>query len=348
MTKPALQSTRHTLPDDPVAVWEYFYERGWCDGLPIIPPTPERVVAMLQGVERDPQNIVARLSPSHAEVTVEKVAVSAVMAGCRTGSLPVLIAAVEGIAEPRFLLLPMGTPPATPLMILNGPIRHELGINCGYSALGGVTRSNATLGRALRLVTLSIGLGGTAAIADQATHGLPTRISFCLGENEEASPWGPLHVARGFRKGDSAVTVVNVVSPINIVDQDAKSADSLLTTLAGSMTTQGSNNMSHNPGEPFLMLGLNHARMLASEGLSKRDVQERLRERAFVPFDSFSPDLQESMRKGGRLVEDGRVHVVREPEDLQVFVAGGLGPHSQFFTTLGRPATRLVSTKSRP
>jgi hypothetical protein len=343
MAKPAVQSTRHTLPDDPVAVWEYFYERGWCDGLPIIPPTPERVAAMLEGVGRDLQDVVARLSPSHAEVTVEKIAVNAVMAGCRPGSLPVLMAAVEGIAEPRFLLLPMGTPPATPLMILNGPIRHELGINCGYSALGGVTRSNATLGRALRLVTLTVGMGGTATIADQATHGLPTRISFCLGENEEASPWPPLHVERGFEPDDSTVTVVNVVSPVNIVDQDAKSADALITTLAGSMTMQGSNNMSHSPAEPFLLLGLNHARMLASEGLSKNDVQRRLRDQAFLPFEAFSPDLQESMRKGGRPVEDGHVHIVKEPEDLQIFVAGGLGPHSQFFTTLGRPVTTLVS-----
>ena len=338
-----LEAEALRAPGDPVAAWEFFYERGWCDGLPIVPPTPERVLAMLAGAGGDPQAVVARMPPAHTEVTLEQIAINAVMAGCLTGVVPALAAAVEAISRPEFRLLPMGTPPAAPLMLFNGPVRERLELNCGYAALAGVTRSNATLGRALRLVILNAGLGGLRAVPDQCTLGLPTRISFCLGENEEANPWEPLHVARGFARGDSTVTLLNVVSPVNIVDQDAKSAAALLTTLAGSMTMQGSNNMSHDPGEPALLLGRNHAVLLAREGLSRADVQRRIWEKAWIAFDAFSEDNQESMRNSGRPVTEGRVYLTRRPEDLLIAVAGGpAGPHSQFYTTLGRAITVAV------
>ena len=346
MTKRTLESTRHQVPDDPAAVWEYFYEKGWCDGLPVVPPTAERVSAMLATLDRDSKEVVVKLSPSYNEVTLEKIAVNAVMAGCAPACLRVVVTAVEAIAEPRFRLLPMGTPPATPLIILNGPIRQELGINCGYSALGGITRSNATIGRALRLVILNLGLGGAHVIRDQATLGMPTRISFCLGENEEASPWEPLHVERGFRREDSTVTLVNAVSPVNILDQEAKSAESLIITLAGSMTIQGTNNMCRDPAEPFLLLGQEHACLLASGGMSKQDVRSRIWERAFIPLEAFSPENQEFIRRSGRPVHEGRVHIVKEPEHLRIVVAGGLGPHSQFLSTIGhtpqQSVTRLI------
>lgn len=298
---------------------------------------------MLAALGRSPSEEVTKISPSYNSATLEKIAVNAVMAGCTPGCFPVLVAAVEAIAEPRFRLLPMGTPPATPLMIINGPIRQELGINCGYSALGGITRSNVTLGRALHLVILNLALGGAHVIRDQATLGMPTRISFCLGENEEASPWEPLHVERGFKREDSTVTVVNAVSPVNILDQEAKSANSLIITIAGSTTIQGTNNMCRDPAEPFLLLGQEHARLLASEGLSKRDVQQRIWKRAFIPLEAFSPENQAFMRHTGRPVREGRVHITREPEHLRIVVAGGLGPHSQFISTIGHTPQQSVT-----
>ena len=340
----ALRAATLRVPEDPVAAWEYFYERGWCDGLPIVPPTPERVEAMLGDAAQRRQTVVARMPPSHTEVTLEQIAINAVMAGCLPGVAPALAAAAEAISRPEFRLLPMGTPPATPFMLFNGPVRDRLRLNCGYAALAGVTRSNTTLGRALRLLILNAGLGGLRTVPDQCTLGMPTRISFCLGENEEANPWEPLHVARGFSRGDSTLTVLNVVSPVNIVDQDAKSAQALLITLAGSMTMQGSNNMSHDPGEPMLLLGRNHAVLLAREGLSRADVQRQIWERAWIPFEAFNRDNQESMRNSGRPVTDGRVYLTRRPEDLQIAVAGGpAGPHSQFYTTLGRAITVPVA-----
>jgi hypothetical protein len=325
----------HELPDDPVSVWEEFYERGWCDGLPIVPPTPERVAAMLEGVAHDPQEVVGRLSPSLNEVTFEKIAVNAVMAGCVPGSVPVLAAAVRGIAQPAFRLLTIGTPPATPLMLINGPIRQELEVNCSYCALGGVTRANATLGRALRLICLNIANGGARAILDQATHGLPTRVGTCLGENEELSPWEPFHVERGFDADDSTVTVVNIVSPIDILEQEALAASSLAMTFGGSMTVQGTTNMLNSFGTPLLILGLEHAALLAREGLSKDDVRRLLWEHAWLPIERFPPEVQAKFKHTGRPVVDGRVYLTPDPANLQIAVAGGYGPRSVFFSVIG-------------
>ena len=335
MTGQVAEAVLHDVPDDPVAVWEYFYERGWCDGLPIIPPTPERVSAMLEGVARDPKQVVARISPSDNSVTVEKIAVNAVMAGCVPGSVPVLIAAVTGICDPAFRLLSVGTTPATPLMILNGPIRHQLGVNCSYCCLGGITRVNATLGRALRLVCLNIGNGGARNILDQATHGLPTRISFCMGENEEASPWAPFHTQHGFRLEDSTVTVVNASVPLDIVDQEMRTSESMLKTYSGSICYQGSNNMETGRGKPFLVIGPEGASVFARDGMSREDIQNALWTAASLPVSQFPPELHEKWKKIGRPIFDGRVRLTRAAQDLKVLVAGGLGPHSLFLTTLG-------------
>jgi hypothetical protein len=325
----------HELPDDPVAVFEEFYERGWCDGLPIIPPTPERVAAMLAGVEEDPQTVVGTLLPSRNEATIEKIAVNAVMAGCLPGSVPVLAAAVRGIAAPAFRLLTVGTPPSTPAMLLNGPIRRELDVNCSFCAMGGITRANATLGRALRLICLNIGNAGARTILDQATHGLPTRISFCFGENEEANPWEPFHVENGFAADESTVTVINVVTPLDILEQEAQGADGLTTTFAGSMTYQGSNHMVNGLGKPFVVLGIEHAALLAREGLSKDDFRRMLWEKSWLPLDRFPPEMRQKFEIMARPIVDGRVYLCGGPADLQIVVAGGFGPRSLFFTVNG-------------
>lgn len=337
------QPVLHELPDDPVAVFEEFYERGWCDGLPIIPPTPERVAAMLDGVDEDPQTVVATISPSHNEATLEKIAVNAVMAGCLPGSVPVLAAAVRGSASPAFRLLTVGTPPSTPAMMLNGPIRARLDVNCSFCALGGITRANATLGRALRLICLNIGNAGARTILDQATHGLPTRISFCFGENEEHSPWEPYHVEQGFAAGDSTVTVINVTTPVDIMEQEAQGPDSLATTFGGSMTYQGSSHMLNGLGNPFVVLGLEHAALLARHGLSKDDVRQLLWEKAWLPLDRFPPEVQEKFELMERPVVAGRVYLCAGPENLQLVVAGGFGPRSLFFTVGGLHQTQAIA-----
>jgi hypothetical protein len=337
-----MTSTTLDVPEDPVRAWEAFYERGWCDGLPIVPPTPRRVEAMLRGVDRNPGDVVARLSPSNLEVTVEKIAVNAVMAGCPNGALPVLIAAVEGIVEPSFRFIPVGTTPAAPAIVLNGPVRDALGVNCGYACMGGMTRINTTLGRALRLIAITLGMAGSNTIPDQATTGLPNRISLCFGENEEASPWDPYHVEQGFEASTSVVTVVNVAWVGNMHDGDSKSPASLFKTIAGSITYQGSNAMETGRYQPFVVFGPEHAKVLSRAGLSKTAVKEQLWERAALPLSNFPDEIQEKFATVERPVIDGRVHLTAGPEDLQLLVAGGGGPHSVYMAAFGRHHSRAV------
>jgi hypothetical protein len=326
----------HEVDDDPVSVWEFFYERGWCDGLPIIPPTPERVARMLEDFEGSPDDVVAAIPPGMGEATVEKIAVNATMAGCEPGSMALLVPAVEAMARPGFRLLPVGTAPCTPMMMVNGPIRHQLGINVGYGCLAGNTRANATLGRALRLIAVTLGMGGMQTMRDQATHGLPTRLGACFGENEEMSPWEPFHVEQGMSPEDSAVTVVNVTWIAGIVEMEAHSSEALLSTIAGSLTFQGSNGMGSGRSKPFLILGPEHAALLAADGLSKNDVKRLLWEQAWLPLERFPREVRERFAERNRPVSNGRVYFIDKPDDLQVVVAGGLGPQSLFCPTLAQ------------
>jgi hypothetical protein len=335
-----LRSTRWDVSADPVEAWQFFYERGWCDGLPIVPPTAERVAEMLDGA--DPARVVARLPPSYHEATVEKIAVNAVMAGCPAGALPVLVAAVEAIVEPSFRFLPVGTTPASPALVLNGPIRRALGVNCGYACMGGMTRINTTLGRALRLVAITLGMAGSTTIPDQSTTGLPNRISFCFGENEEASPWEPYHVEHGFAPRESTVTAVNVAWAANMHDGESKTPESLFRSIAGSITFQASNAMETGLYQPFLVFGPEHARLVADAGFSKADVRRSLWELAALPLASFPPELQEKFARVGRTVIDGRVHLTETPADLGILVAGGGGPHSVYMASFGRHQTRII------
>lgn len=330
------------VPEDPVRAWEFFYERGWCDGLPIVPPTQSRVEAMFEGVVRARDDVVAHLSPSNVAVTVEKLAVNAVMAGCPNGALPVLIAAVEGIVEPSFRFIPVGTTPAAPALVLNGPVRELLGVNCGYACMGGMTRINTTLGRALRLVAITLGMAGSHTIPDQATTGLPNRISLCFGENEEASPWEPYHVEQGFDPAASVATVVNVAWVGNMHDGESKSPGSLFKTIAGSITYQASNAMETGRYQPFVVFGPEHAKVVAKGGLSKADVREQLWELAALPLSNFPDEIQEKFEKVGRPLVDGRVHLTAGPDDLQVLVAGGGGPHSVYMAAFGRHHSRVI------
>src|SRR5512138_652313 len=183
---------------------ELFYEKGWSDGLPVIPPTEERVRRILSAVRRDPQELIATLLPLNGMATIEKIAVNAVMAGCLPEHLPVVIAAVESIADEKFGILAIQTTthPCGALVVVNGPIAKKLGINSSGSAFGPGSRANATIGRALRLVMVNIG-GAIPGEVDKSTMGQPAKYTYCVAENEEKNPWQPLHVERGFEANDS-------------------------------------------------------------------------------------------------------------------------------------------------
>jgi hypothetical protein len=263
---------------------DYFYERGWTDGLPIVPPTEERVRAMLGGMPwRDPEEPVSVVPPRMGRATMRDVAVNAVMAGCRPEYMPVVVAALQAVSEPRYGLLHRQTTThaGAPLIIVNGPAVQRLRINCGRGLFGPGWRANATIGRALRLVLVNIGGAGPAVDASQTGH--PGKYTYCIAEYEAANPWEPLHVERGFRRDQSVVTVVNAEAPHSMTENIQTDPREIMRTFASSMATLGVNNL-YSQGHPVLVMGIEHARHVASAGWSKRDVKQALFELARQPW----------------------------------------------------------------
>ena len=203
------RATLFEAPDDIEAVNRLYHERRWTDGLPVIPPTVERVARMVESARRPPAEIVASIAPGFGAASIERIAINAVMAGCEPAHLPAVIAAVEAVAAPEFNLqgIQATTNPVAVWIIVNGPAARRLGVNGSFNCLGQGTRANAAIGRALRLVLQNIG-GALPGEMDRATHGQPGKYSFCCAENEAANPWEPLHVERGFGRDVSTVTVV--------------------------------------------------------------------------------------------------------------------------------------------
>ncbi|MBI2869359.1 MAG: hypothetical protein HYX96_05995 [Chloroflexi bacterium] len=314
-----------------------FYERGWTDGLPVIPPTAASVSRMLSS--RDPGELVAILPPRGGEATLEKIAINAVMAGCLPEYLPVIIAAVEALAEERFNLagVQATTHPCTPLLIINGPVARRLGVNGRGNAFGPGVRANAAIGRAIRLIMLNIG-GGVPGQVSKTTQGSPARFTYCAAENEVDSPWPALHAERGFQPGESAVTVFAAEPPHNINDHLSITAEGILTTAAATMATAGNNNLMYLLGEPVLILGPEHAATIARDGFSKEQVKDFIFERARLPLGRLAEThiafRKECRNTFGEFADAESVPVARR-KDIVVLVIGGEGKHSSFAPTFG-------------
>ncbi|HEV8457539.1 MAG TPA: hypothetical protein VGR44_04505 [Methylomirabilota bacterium] len=349
-TSPGAASSRHPAPVDLDAFQGWIIEQGWGDGLPVIPPTAERVRRMLAGAHRRPDELVAVLAPRLGQATVESVAVNAVMAGALPEHLPVVLAAVEAVADPVFNLQAVQTTthPCSPLIIVNGPIAGRLGINAAGNALGQGARANAVIGRALRLVLQNIG-GARPGSEDRATHGHPGKFAYCLAENEAASPWEPLSTERGFSREDSTVTVCASEGPHNVNDHGSTTAEGILATVAGSAASVGSNNI-YLGGEPLVVLGPEHAATVAAAGWSKDDFRRAMWERARVPIGRFAP---ENLERFATIYPEGfkdapaeaLAPIAREWRDIMVIVAGGAGKHSAVIPTFGmtRSVTRRIA-----
>jgi hypothetical protein len=315
----------------------HYQERGWTDGLPIVPPTEARVRAMLRATGRDALDIVGILPPRQGEATVEKLAVNAVMAGCRPEYFPVVLAAVEALADPLFNLdsVQATTHPVATMLVVNGPIARRIGIQSGYNAFGQGFRANVTIGRAVRLILMNVG-GGLPGSGDRATQGTPAKIAYCFAENEAESPWEPLHVEAGLPADTSTVTVFGCEGPHNIQDHYSNTALGVLRTVAGAMGQAGSNNLLGR-GWPVLSLGPEHAATIAREGYTKQKVKEFLFEHARFPLARLGAEYRQQQIERHRVVDapDTMVPIVRRPEDLTVLVAGGAGKHSAWQPTFG-------------
>ena len=345
--RPAGGAVLMDAPDDLDAFQAWAMDARWSDGLPVLPPTAERVDRLLGSRAGRRSELIATLAPLDGAATLEAIAINAALAGAGPEHMPVIIAAVRALAEPRFNLnaIQTTTHPCTPLVIVNGPIAGRLGISGGPNALGNGHRANAVIGRAVRLVCQNVG-GARPGLEDRATLGHPGKFSYCLAENEAVSPWAPLHVERGFAPGTSCVTVCGAEAPHNVNDHASTTPEAMLMVLVGIAATTASNNV-YLGGEPVFILGPEHAQTLALTGWSKAEVKRRLWERIRVRLDRFSPEnlVRFATIDPVAFAPDrpghAEVPLCASPDDLMIIVAGGPGKHSSLVPTFG--ATRSVT-----
>src|SRR5678815_4073626 len=214
-------------------VYAEFCRREWCDGLPFVSPTPERVRAMLAGARTKPAESLGVMPPLWRDCPLEKLAVNAVMAGCEPAYFPVVVGAVQCMLDPAFNLygVQATTHPVAPLVVVSGPYARTIGMHAGSGCFGPGFRPNATIGRAIRLVLMNVG-GGWPGRHDMATQGSPAKFSFAIAEAETASPWAPLHVSRGFAAEQSVVTMFGGEAPHNVNDHVGTTAAGILNNVA--------------------------------------------------------------------------------------------------------------------
>ena len=341
-----------TIQGDIEDVFDHYDAQGWTDGLPIIPPTPDKVERFLACSDRDPADVVGVLAPYRAEATVHAVAVNAVMAGCRPEYFPVVLAAVAAAAEPTFNLssLQATTNPVATLIVVNGPIARELGINGKGNCLGPGWRANATIGRALRLCLLNIG-GGIPQEMDKSTHGQPGKFTMCIAENESDSVWPPYSLDRGYSETDSTVTTFGVTGTQNLIEMATKDGIGILRSVTSALCHIGMQNLQLGGG-PLVLLSPEHAQMIAGAGFSKDDAKRFLYENARVPVKDFPVEtLNDVVRhRRGRWYHsdhpDAAIPVADSPELFDIVVAGGPGPHSVVLPSFGEattPSTKLIA-----
>jgi hypothetical protein len=317
---------------------EVCFERGWSDGLPVVPPTEERVWEMLMYAAIEPQQIVGLFPVRRRAITAEKVAINAVMAGCPPEYFPVVLAAVEAITDAAYglHLHSASTSGPTPLIIVNGPIRKQIGINCADSVFGPGFRANATIGRAIRLILQNC-CGAIPGILDRATLGHPGRYSYCIGEHEEASPWEPLHVERGLPREASAVTVISAESHSQINSRISNDPEVILLSVLDVMTTLGGGVPHPGDGGFTIVLGPEHAETIGAAGWSKGEIRRFLFEKAQRPV----IDFKRAARLPGEIApgDAGRLlRVIEYPEDIWIVVAGGLAGRYSAVIPCGNPA----------
>ena len=334
-----------TLEDE----FEALFERGWTDGLPVVPPTEARVLRMLAGTTRGPDEVVAVVPPNLEPVTLEKIAINAVMAGCKPEYLPVVIAAVEAVCNDEFNIhgVLATTMPVGPVLIINGPIRRAIGMNSGVNVLGQGNRANMTIGRALQLVIRNVG-GGRPGEVDRATHGNPGKLSFCFPEDEEGSPWTPLHVARGFDATTSTVTVFPGEGPRCAVDQKARTPEELAVSLAACLRTV------HHPKLPLgfdaiLIIGPDHARVFADAGWTREQVLAALHANLQLAGADIVQGAHGMAEGVPAHLRDTTLPKFREQGILLVHAGGGAGLFSTIIagwangTTGSQPITKEIT-----
>jgi hypothetical protein len=330
-----------TIEGELTDVLDHYEEQGWTDGLPIVPPTEDRVAAALEYTDLDPHESLGKIPATRADATVHNVAVNAVMAGCRPEFLPVVLSAVRGLAHADFNTygIQATTNPVAVMVLVNGPIADELGFNGKGNCLGQGFRANATVGRAVRLVMMNIG-GGAPQTMDKATQGQPGKYGMCIAENEAESPWEPFHVERGYDSETSTVSLVSVTGTQNVLDLASRGAIGILRTFCSAAATVGHQNVQLGGG-PLIIFCPEHAQILSEGGFGKNDVREFLYEHARVRVADFPPETLNGMvrhRRPRRYLSDhpdAGIPLADSPAEITIVVAGGAGPHSVISPSFG-------------
>ena len=342
-------------------IWHGAHDSGWetvqqelgtaylTDGLPIVPPTAERVSAMLAANGYQPAEEIAVLPPGFEPATAGDIAICAVMAGCKAEYLPVLIAAVDALADMNFNLVGIATTTgsAAPIYIINGPIAEKIGINAGHNALGSGHRANATIGRAMTLILQNIG-GAVPGAVDMATLGQPAKYACCFAENAAESPWPPLHVERGFAADANVVTVAGIAGTIEVNDSDSQQAGDMAQTFAQSMLITGIASSSGllGGGEPLCILPPEWAAAFHRDGYDKQQAKAAIWERAALPAEKLAPAMRKRRMAAAADPAADMLRVAARPDDLMIVVAGGVGRKAAYAPTWAG-TTKAVSREIR-
>ena len=325
---------------------EEMFERGWTDGLPVVPPTPERVEAMLDGADGGVS--LGLVPPDMGEATLERVAACAVLAGCRPDYFPVVVAAARAALDPAFNLhgQAVTTQPAGQLIVVNGPVREAIGLNSGMGALGPGFRANLTIGRALRLLVSLTG-GGMPGKLDRSTLGHMGKVGFCIAEDEDVSPWEPLHVERGFQPGQSVVTLIGSDAPLSISDHRSRTPEDLAWVLAWAAASQWSTNWWPLEEPSVFVICPEHAEMFRAGGWTKQQLRQFM-------FDAVHKPAGE-LRRGETtpLVHAAdpadQVPKWASPEAIVLIVAGGeAGRYSAVLGPCTGMGSQIVSREVGP
>ncbi|MEE2778152.1 MAG: hypothetical protein VYE73_15475 [Acidobacteriota bacterium] len=328
---------------------EWYFDQGWTDGLPVVPPTAEKVQAVLDALGVAAHEHICRVAPRHGDLSAEILAINLVMAGARPEYAPLLRTAIEALCDPAFNLngVQATTHMAAPLMVVNGPVRHEIGMNAGHNVFGSGNRANATLGRAIRLILLNVG-GAQPGELDKSTLGHPGKYTYCIAENEEESPLAPFHVSKGFAGDTSTVFVMAAEPPHSVTNHVADDAEGILASIASAMATYAHNN-AVSSGHCAVVVGPEHASTIAGDGWDRGRVQSHLWENARVRFGDIAFDHRYGKVYNrnlpawyGRELES-RNPIVPSPDHVHVFVAGGsAGRFSAFIPGWGHMSTPVL------
>ncbi len=330
--------------NDPAELIEAYFERGWTDGLPVVPPTEKSVADMLAAAGLHADQVLGTIPARSTVVAARKVAINAVMAGCRPEYMPVVVAAIRGLCHPDFAYHgpASSTGGSAMVLIVNGPIAGTLGVNSGNNAFGQGTRANATIGRAVRLVMMNV-MNTRPGRLDRATFGNPGKYSFCFAENEDEHPWEPLHVERGFRRDQSTVTLYASNSLYQVYNQLAATPEPLLLCFADALANLGVPNV-RGFNQCLIVFAGEHSEVFRKSGWSKRDVKRFLVEHARRPL----ADYKRAARLPGDITPADETtwrHVFEDPDDLLVVCAGGrAGSWSACLPGWGNKWTKAVTT----